>query len=92
MNRNTNPKGIAILGSTGSIGCNTLRVIESFGSERFRVIALGAGHNVETLADQIAKYLPELVVRTAIEAVPYVGASEIVTVELAAILRVIKQI
>ena len=55
------PKGIAILGSTGSIGCNTLRVIESFGSERFRVVALGAGHNVETLADQIAKHLPELV-------------------------------
>src|SRR6266566_67910 len=61
MNRDINPKGIAILGSTGSIGCNTLRVIESFGSERFRVIALGAGHNVETLADQIAKHLPELV-------------------------------
>src|SRR6266566_2284016 len=61
MNRDINPKGIAILGSTGSIGCNTLRVIESFGSERFRVIALGAGHNVDTLADQIAKHLPDLV-------------------------------
>lgn len=61
MSANPNPKGIAILGSTGSIGCNTLRVIESFGSERFRVVALGAGHNVEKLADQIARYLPELV-------------------------------
>ena len=37
-------KGIAILGSTGSIGCNTLRVIESLGGTRFRVVALGAGH------------------------------------------------
>lgn len=55
------PKGIAILGSTGSIGTNTLRVVESLGSERFRVVALGAGHNVPTLADQIAKHLPELV-------------------------------
>lgn len=55
------PKGIAILGSTGSIGCNTLRVIESLGSERFRVIALGAGRNVETLAEQTARHLPELV-------------------------------
>ncbi len=55
------PKGIAILGSTGSIGCNTLRVVESLGGERFRVVALGAGHNVATLADQIAKHLPELV-------------------------------
>ncbi|HEV7798773.1 MAG TPA: 1-deoxy-D-xylulose-5-phosphate reductoisomerase [Pyrinomonadaceae bacterium] len=61
MNANKNPKGVAILGSTGSIGCNTLRVIESLGSERFRVVALGAGHNVETLAEQIAKHLPELV-------------------------------
>jgi 1-deoxy-D-xylulose-5-phosphate reductoisomerase len=55
------PKGIAILGSTGSIGCNTLRVIESLGTERFRVVALGAGQNVQTLADQIARHLPELV-------------------------------
>ena len=58
---NGNSKGVAILGSTGSIGCNTLRVIESLGGERFRVVALGAGHNVEVLADQIAKHLPELV-------------------------------
>ena len=54
-------KGIAILGSTGSIGCNTLRVVESLGSESFRVVALGAGNNVETLADQVARHLPELV-------------------------------
>lgn len=55
------PTGIAILGSTGSIGCNTLRVIEALGSDRFRVVALGAGRNVGTLADQIARHLPELV-------------------------------
>jgi 1-deoxy-D-xylulose-5-phosphate reductoisomerase len=54
-------KGVSILGSTGSIGRNTLRVLESLGSEEFRVVALGAGHNVETLADQIATHLPELV-------------------------------
>ena len=54
-------KGVAILGSTGSIGCNTLRVVESLGGERFRVVALGAGQNVEVLVDQIAKHLPELV-------------------------------
>ncbi len=55
------PTGIAILGSTGSIGCNTLRVVEAFGSDRFRVVALGAGRNIGTLADQIARHLPELV-------------------------------
>src|SRR4030095_13718873 len=61
MTVNTSPKGVAILGSTGSIGCNTLRVIESLDDDRFRVVALGAGHNVEILADQIARHLPELV-------------------------------
>src|SRR5437588_2169292 len=54
-------RGIAILGSTGSIGCNTLRVIESLGPERFRVVALGAGRNIGKLADQIAHHQPELV-------------------------------
>jgi 1-deoxy-D-xylulose-5-phosphate reductoisomerase len=53
--------GIAILGSTGSIGRNTLRVVESFGEGEFRVVALGAGRNVEALAEQAARHLPELV-------------------------------
>src|SRR2546426_2463088 len=61
MGANIKPKGVAILGSTGSIGCNTLRVIESLGGDGFRVVALGAGHNVEIMADQIATHLPELV-------------------------------
>lgn len=54
-------KGIAILGSTGSIGCNTLRVIESLVSAPMRVVALAAGSNVEKLADQIAAHLPQVV-------------------------------
>jgi 1-deoxy-D-xylulose-5-phosphate reductoisomerase len=53
--------GIAILGSTGSIGCNTLRVIETLTSARMRVVALAAGSNIERLADQIATHLPEVV-------------------------------
>src|ERR1051325_4062482 len=53
--------GVAILGSTGSIGCNSLRVIESLPARRLRVVALAAGTNVERLADQIAAHLPELV-------------------------------
>jgi len=61
MGASGDSKGVAILGSTGSIGCNTLRVIESLGGERFRVVALGAGQNVEVLAEQVAKHLPELV-------------------------------
>ena len=53
--------GVAILGSTGSIGCNSLRVVESLTSRSLRVVALAAGSNVERLADQIATHLPEVV-------------------------------
>jgi len=57
----TDSRGVAILGSTGSIGCNSLRVIESLTTSDMRVVALAAGTNVERLADQIATYLPEVV-------------------------------
>jgi 1-deoxy-D-xylulose-5-phosphate reductoisomerase len=52
-------KAISILGSTGSIGCNTLKVVGFLGN--FRVVALGAGKNVEKLAEQISEFKPELV-------------------------------
>lgn len=55
------PRGISILGSTGSIGCNTLRVIEALGDESFRVVALSAGRNIVRLADQIEQHNPYLV-------------------------------
>lgn len=51
---------VSILGSTGSIGVNTLRVIESF-PEEFAVAALGAGGNVALLAEQIERFRPRLV-------------------------------
>jgi 1-deoxy-D-xylulose-5-phosphate reductoisomerase len=54
-------RGVSILGSTGSIGCNTLRVIQSLGPEQFRVVALAAGRNMGKLADQISLFRPELV-------------------------------
>lgn len=52
-------KAISILGSTGSIGCNTLKVVDFLGE--FRVVALGAGKNVEKLAEQIHRFKPEIV-------------------------------
>lgn len=51
-------KPISILGSTGSIGCNTLQVIEHLGD--FRVVAMAAGRNISKFAEQIAKFQPEL--------------------------------
>lgn len=53
-------KQIAILGSTGSIGCNTLRVVDAL-KGGFGVAALGAGANVELLAEQVEQYRPRLV-------------------------------
>jgi 1-deoxy-D-xylulose-5-phosphate reductoisomerase len=61
IDSSTDRRGVAILGSTGSIGCNSLRVIESLTSSPMRVVALAAGTNVERLADQIAAHLPEVV-------------------------------
>ena len=51
---------VSILGSTGSIGVNTLRVIADF-SELFEVCALSAGCNLELLAEQIRQFKPRLV-------------------------------
>ena len=53
-------KGICILGSTGSVGRNSLRVAESLGN-RFRVVSLAAGRNLELLADQVAEFHPRAV-------------------------------
>ena len=53
-------KNIAILGSTGSIGQNALRVIDALG-EDYRVVALTAHNNIELLAEQVSKYAPEMV-------------------------------
>jgi len=53
-------KRIAILGSTGSIGCSSLRVIEAH-PEAYQVTALAAGKNVDLLAEQIRKFSPLVV-------------------------------
>jgi len=51
-------KRIALLGSTGSIGTQTLEVIDGLGDD-YQVVALAAGGNYELLAKQISKYKPE---------------------------------
>jgi 1-deoxy-D-xylulose-5-phosphate reductoisomerase len=50
---------ISILGSTGSIGCNTLKVVDHLGD--IQVVAMAAGRNIGPFAEQIVKYRPELV-------------------------------
>lgn len=51
-------KNLVILGSTGSIGRQTLQVVRNLPG-RFRVIALAAGQNVELLSEQIAEFKPD---------------------------------
>jgi 1-deoxy-D-xylulose-5-phosphate reductoisomerase len=54
---------IAILGSTGSIGCNALRVIDALGPA-YDVVALSAHRSVELLAEQTRRYRPRFVAVT----------------------------
>jgi 1-deoxy-D-xylulose-5-phosphate reductoisomerase len=53
-------KKIAILGSTGSIGRQTLKVVEAL-PERFKVVALAAGNNLNELVPQIKRHQPQVV-------------------------------
>jgi 1-deoxy-D-xylulose-5-phosphate reductoisomerase len=57
---------VAILGSTGSIGCNALDVIESLGAD-FGVAALSAHSRGEELLEQVRRYRPAAVALTCDE-------------------------
>src|SRR5450755_1376896 len=56
----TFPRCIALLGSTGSIGRQTLDVVRRF-PDSFKVVALAARSNVELLAQQVQEFQPSLV-------------------------------
>jgi 1-deoxy-D-xylulose-5-phosphate reductoisomerase len=53
-------KGLSILGSTGSVGTNVLRIVDAFPG-RFEVVGLAGGSNVERLAEQVARHRPKAV-------------------------------
>jgi 1-deoxy-D-xylulose-5-phosphate reductoisomerase len=53
-------KKLAILGSTGSIGRQCFKVIDAHPG-RFEVVALAAGSNIALVAEQVAKYRPQVV-------------------------------
>jgi 1-deoxy-D-xylulose-5-phosphate reductoisomerase len=55
-----------LLGSTGSIGTQTLDICEEY-SDRFDVVGLAAGGNIELLAEQIKKFQPKLVAISSAE-------------------------
>ncbi|NEQ33165.1 MAG: 1-deoxy-D-xylulose-5-phosphate reductoisomerase [Leptolyngbya sp. SIO4C5] len=53
-------KAITLLGSTGSIGTQTLDIVQSH-SDQFRLVGIAAGRNVELLAQQVKQFRPEIV-------------------------------
>jgi len=53
-------KAISLLGSTGSIGTQTLDIVASH-PDQFRIVALAAGRNIELLAQQVSQFQPEMV-------------------------------
>jgi 1-deoxy-D-xylulose-5-phosphate reductoisomerase len=53
-------KAITLLGSTGSIGTQTLDIVSQH-PDQFRIVGLAAGRNIALLADQIRQFKPEIV-------------------------------
>ena len=73
-------KGVAILGSTGSIGCSALSVVDAH-PDRLRVVGLAAGRNTSRLGEQIARYTPAIAALSetdAVSALPPVAGTRIV--------------
>jgi 1-deoxy-D-xylulose-5-phosphate reductoisomerase len=61
MGDNEQVRSLAVLGSTGSIGTQTLDVVRKH-PDRFRIVALAAGCNAEALAAQVDEFRPALAV------------------------------
>lgn len=53
-------KAITLLGSTGSIGTQTLDIVQQY-PDQFRLVGMAAGRNVELVAQQIRQFQPEIV-------------------------------
>ena len=77
-------KGIVVLGSTGSIGRQTLDIVRAF-PEEFRVVGLAAGLNLDLLGAQIEEFKPRIACCASEEhrsllpdGVPYVPMEEMV--------------
>ncbi|AFZ34806.1 1-deoxy-D-xylulose 5-phosphate reductoisomerase [Stanieria cyanosphaera PCC 7437] len=62
-------KAITILGSTGSIGTQTLDIVAHH-PDKFRVVGLAAGRNIELLVQQIRQFEPEIVATSCPEKLP----------------------
>lgn len=62
-------KAITLVGSTGSIGTQTLDIVAN-NTDKFRIVGLAAGNNVELLAAQIRQFRPSIAAICAEEKLP----------------------
>ncbi|MXY18908.1 MAG: 1-deoxy-D-xylulose-5-phosphate reductoisomerase, partial [Synechococcus sp. SB0664_bin_36] len=62
-------KSVSVLGSTGSIGTQTLQIAAEF-PEQFKVVALSAGRNLGLLEQQVRRHHPQAVALAAAELLP----------------------
>ena len=60
-------KNITILGSTGSIGTQTLEIVEAY-PDKLKVVALAAGNSVDKIEEQVRKFMPKYAVMWTEEA------------------------
>ena len=67
-------KSLTLLGSTGSIGANTLDVVRH-NPDLYRIHALAAGSNVEAILRQIKEFRPEVAVLATSEGVDRLAAA-----------------
>ena len=67
-------KAITLLGSTGSIGTQTLDIVAQY-PDQFRIVGLAAGNNVEMLAAQVGQFQPSIVAIRAEEKLPALKAA-----------------
>ena len=64
---------LAVIGSTGSIGCSTLAVVDAH-PDQLRIVALAAGANATRLSEQVARHGPSIVAMSSEAAVASLGA------------------
>ncbi len=73
-------KRLAVLGSTGSIGQQTLEVVRAL-HHRFQIVGLAAGNNLELLARQIGEFKPRFVFHQGSHTPPAKADYEIISLE-----------
>jgi 1-deoxy-D-xylulose-5-phosphate reductoisomerase len=67
-------KAISLLGSTGSIGTQTLDIVSQY-PDQFRIVGMTAGRNIELLAQQVRQFQPEIVAIQAEQQLPELKAA-----------------